>query len=151
LSYDDFRGITIDPVISQIFECCLLTYFEKYLLTDKRQFGFKKGIGCSHAIHIVKKTIYYFVNYGSTVTLGCLDLSKAFNKVNHFGLLLKLLKVKVHFQVVTMLSNWFSKVSTQVLWKKCLSKPVSLDCSLRQGSVLSPSLFSLMWTIYCRL
>jgi len=43
LSYDDFRGITINPVISKILECCLLTYINKYLLTDKRQFGFKKG------------------------------------------------------------------------------------------------------------
>jgi len=35
LFYDDCRGITINPVISKIFECCLLTYIEKYLLTDK--------------------------------------------------------------------------------------------------------------------
>ena len=143
LSYDDVRGITINPVISKIFECCLLTQIQKYLISDKRQFGFKKGIGCCHAIHMVKSTVDYYVNNGSTVTLGCLDLSKAFDKVNHFGLLWKLLKVNMPFHVVLTLANWFSKASTQVLWNKCLSKPVSLVCGLRQGSVLSPSFFSL--------
>ena len=102
--------------------------------------GCSHAISCSHAIHMLKKTINNFVNNWSTVTLDCLDLSKAFDRCNHYGLLLELLEVKCHFN---MLSNWFSKVSTQVIWENCLSVPVSLKCGLHQGSVLPPALFTL--------
>ena len=114
------------------------------MVTDKRQFGFKKEIGYS-CYSYVKKIIDNFVNEGSTVTFGCLDFAKAFDKYNHFGLLRKLLEVKMPFHIVNMLSNWFSKVSTQVLWDNCLSSPVRLECGLHQGSVLSPALFSLAY------
>jgi len=34
-AYDDFRGIAINPVVSKVFECCLMTQIFKYLITDK--------------------------------------------------------------------------------------------------------------------
>ena len=52
----------------------------------------QKVIKCSKAIYVEKEPIDYFIRKDSTVNLGCLDLSKAFNKVNHAGLLLKLMK-----------------------------------------------------------
>jgi len=42
LTSDDFRAITINPITSKIFECCLMDELSEYLYTDKRQFGFKK-------------------------------------------------------------------------------------------------------------
>jgi len=81
--------ITINPITSTIFECCLMAKIEKYLSTDKRQFRFKKSTGCSNAIYVLKETVDLFTRNDSTVNLGCLDLSKAFDKVNHSGFLLK--------------------------------------------------------------
>src|ERR1043165_5420090 len=49
LSVDQFRGITISPIISKVFEHCLLLLYKEYMFSSERQFGFKKGIGCSHA------------------------------------------------------------------------------------------------------
>ena len=31
MTYDDFRGIAISPVISKVFEHCLLDYFQIFL------------------------------------------------------------------------------------------------------------------------
>ena len=47
---EDFRAISISSVIAKVFESCLLNVFGDWLCTDKAQFGFKKGIGCAHAI-----------------------------------------------------------------------------------------------------
>jgi len=58
-SADDFRGITLCPVISKIFELCL-TNFMKTLKSSSRQFGFKKGVGCSEVIHLAKQTVNYY-------------------------------------------------------------------------------------------
>ena len=49
-SVDSYRAISISPVISKIFEHCLLSRYSKFLVTSSNQFGFKKGSGCDHAI-----------------------------------------------------------------------------------------------------
>ena len=46
----DFRGIAISPILSKIFEYCILDRFDSFLGSNDNQFGFKNGIGCSHAI-----------------------------------------------------------------------------------------------------
>jgi len=51
-------------------------------------------MGCSHAIYTVKNIVGKFVSNGSTVNLCAIDLTKAFHKVNHHGLFLKLMKGK---------------------------------------------------------
>jgi len=57
MSCNDFRGIAISPIISKVFEYCLLHSFQSLLATNDNQFGFKKGVSCSHAIHSVRKFI----------------------------------------------------------------------------------------------
>ena len=47
------------------------------------QMGFKKGISCSHAIYSFRKVADHYTINGSTVNVCTLDLSKAFDKVNH--------------------------------------------------------------------
>ena len=39
------------------------------------------------AIHSMEKFIKYFNDKDSTINIGAIDLKKAFDKVNHFGLL----------------------------------------------------------------
>ena len=42
-SIKDFRGITLSPVLSKIFEHCLLLLFQDFFVPSEFQFGFKKG------------------------------------------------------------------------------------------------------------
>jgi hypothetical protein len=42
LSTDDFRGISISPVVSKLFEMAVLNRYSYYLTTSDCQFGFKK-------------------------------------------------------------------------------------------------------------
>ena len=42
LTMDDFRGITISPVLSKVFESCILDRYQQYFVTSDYQFGFKK-------------------------------------------------------------------------------------------------------------
>jgi hypothetical protein len=50
---DEYRGITISPILSKVFESCILLRLQPYMATSDRQFGFKKGVGCRDAIYIV--------------------------------------------------------------------------------------------------
>ena len=142
LKAEDFRGITVNCVMSKIFEHCLLNFFAD-TKTSSRQFGFKKGLSCQHAIHSVKKIINMFNGKGCTVSIGVVDLSKAFDKVNFFALLSVLIKNNVSKYVVGLLENWFLKSSAIVKWDSSKSETFKLSSGVRQGGVLSPLLFSL--------
>jgi len=83
LTCDDFRGIAISPTFSKVFEYCILDRFGYFLNTSDNQFGFKKGIGCNFAIRVVRNVVENYTKGGTTVNLCALDLSKAFDKVNH--------------------------------------------------------------------
>jgi len=58
----DFRGISISPVISKVYEYCLLEKFKSYLRSSHLQFGFKNKTGCTKAIYSVQKTADYFTD-----------------------------------------------------------------------------------------
>ena len=142
LSVDDFRGITISPLISKIFEKCILANFEKYFLSSDYQFGFKKKVGCSHAMFCLKSCIDYFVANNSSVNLCSIDVSKAFDRVNHFCLLLKLMSKCVPVNIIVLLNHWFSNSIALVCWNGVFSNPYTISAGVRQGGVLSLFLFA---------
>lgn len=83
---NNYRGITLIPVISKLFEIVLLEICTPYICTDELQFGFKKGICCDNATFLLQQTVDYFVSKGSSVFMASLDIKKAFDRVNHFKL-----------------------------------------------------------------
>ena len=86
---DDYRGICINPVLSNMFEHCQLVIFSKALETSS--FGFKAKLSCNHVVYSVQKTIEYFIENESTVNVCALDLQKAFDKTNSHSLFIKLI------------------------------------------------------------
>lgn len=142
MSVDQFRGITISPVISKLFEHSLMNVYKKYLLSSERQFGFKNKIGCTSAILCVRKVVDFFVDNESTVNVCCLDISKAFDRVNNFGLLLKLVDAGAPTGFILILHNWLNKSFCSVRWGDVVSESFQLTAGVRQGGVLSAPLFT---------
>jgi exonuclease III len=141
-SIESFRGITLSPTISKLFEHCILLMFSDYFVTSPNQFGFKSRLGCPHAIYTVRKTIDFYVQNSSTVNLCFLDITKGFDKINHFMLLLKLLKRRMPVALVKLLYYWYSISVSVVRWENTYSTQYKLSAGIRQGAVLSPTLFS---------
>ena len=142
LTCDDFRGIAISSIISKVFEHCIIKRYENFFITSDNQFGFKKGVGCTYAIRSVRKVVDNLAN-GSTANLCTIDVSKAFDKVNHYALLSKLMKKMIPRELLFLLENWFSGCYSCVKWHSAWSEFFRLDFGVRQGSVLSPLLFAL--------
>jgi len=76
--------------LSKIFEYCFLEKYLSYLKSSDNQFGFKKGMGCRNAT--VRNIVSDYMSKDNTVNLCAIDLSKAFDKVNHNALCIKMTK-----------------------------------------------------------
>ena len=83
------------------------------------------------------------MSLNSTVNLCALDLSKAFDRMNHYGLFIKLMVKRIPQNLLELLENWFRCGSTCVKWGAHISEFFALNAGIRQGGVLSPYLFAL--------
>ena len=61
LTCDDFRGAAISSVISKIFEHCVIDRFRELFSPAENQFGFKKGLSCSHAVYSTRRIVDNFI------------------------------------------------------------------------------------------
>jgi len=122
LSVDDFRGISVSPVISKLFEMAIQNKYSLFLQTSDQQFGFKKYLSCNHAINCVRNVIESFIANRSTVNVCTLDLSKAFDQVNPYALLIKLMERKLPNQIINILKTWFNVSVTCITWDRYVSK-----------------------------
>ena len=57
--------------------------------------GFNSDGGCNNATFIVHSVVNYFTKYGSKVYVSILDLSKAFDRINHCQLIIKVISICV--------------------------------------------------------
>jgi len=85
----------------------------------------------------------HYVNNGRTVSICSLDLSKAFDKVNHHALFTKLMKRNIPNELLILPEKWLSNSWTCVKWDPIFSRFVKIDIGIRQWSVLSPQLFAI--------
>ena len=75
----------------------------------------------------------YYTIRESTVNLCFLDTSKAFDKVNHYGLYIKLMKSNVQPILLHVIINWYSKCTAVVKGHNVLPYGFQLKCGVRQG------------------
>ena len=102
-----YRGIAVNSILSKVFEHCILDKFESLLSTNDNQFGFQERFSCSHAIYTVKSVVDRFISNGYTANLCSIDSSKAFDKVNHHALLIKLMKKHTPVILIKLLNSGF--------------------------------------------
>ena len=140
---NNYRGITISPIISKVFEHCLKSIFHDHLLTSKYQFGFKKNSSTVHAISCMKQTVNYFINNDSRVYCSFLDASKAFDRLVHSGLFLKLIQRNVPIVFLEVIMSWYSGLQCRVKWDGHVSDWFTISAGVRQGGVLSPDFYSI--------
>ena len=80
---------------------------------------------------------------GQEARIVQIDFSATFDKVNHLVILYKLCSVGMGGSVLSILTQFLSNRSQQVMVYGCLSKLVSIALGVPQGSVLGPLLFLL--------
>ena len=140
---NNYRGITISPIPSKIFEHLLKNVFSHHLTTSSYQFGFKTNSSTSHAIFALKETINYYIDHGSRVYSSFLDASKAFDRLVHSGLFLKLMQRCIPKCLLDILITWYDGLQCRVKWEGYFGNWFPISAGVRQGGILSPDLYSI--------
>ena len=110
------------------------------------QFAYRKGLGICDALLCVSHTLQSALENGQEAWIVQIDFSAAFDRVNHLGILYKLCCVGIGGSVLSILTQFLSNQSQQVMVDGCRSKLVNVVSGVLQGSVLGPLLF-LLYTL----
>ena len=115
-------------------------FFVKHKLINTSQHGFLKAWSCLTNILCLEE-ITKWVDVGSPVDVVHLDFQKAFDKVPHQRLLLKLKAHGIGNDVIIWLKKWLTHRRQREIVDGEISNWKSVLSGIPQGSVLGPILF----------
>ena len=144
---ENYRPVSTLPIFGKIFEKIIYSRLYKFCISQnilhKSQFGFRKRHSTCHAINYSVEEIAKYLN-NDKHTIGIfIDLSKAFDTINHNKLLRKLSFYGIRGIPHSLISSYLSnrKQFTSVLGEE--SSLITVEFGVPQGSVLGPLLFLL--------
>ena len=141
----NYRPISILPILSKIFEKVIYTRLERHLIINDilspNQFGFRKGHSTSMAVTYFVEQVYDILEDRHFAIATFLDLSKAFDLVNHNFLLQKLSCYGIRGTVLAWFKNYLANRRQYVFFKGAQSAMQNITCGVPQGSILGPLLF----------
>ena len=144
----NFRRVSDLPFISKILENVVLTRLQKYVsengLLEMRQSAYRKNHSTETALLSVVDGLFRNADDRLVSVLALLDLSAAFDTLDHPILLQRL---ETTFGISGTVLHWFASYlegrEQSVKVDNVLSSPSPLQFGVPQGSVLGPILFTL--------
>lgn len=141
-SSSNYRAIGTSSLILKLFDLIILILFGNSLALAEQQFGFLKNSSTTLCTWTVKETVNYFINRDTPVFACFLDMTKAFDLVNYSKLFMKL-KDKVSPLYLRLLCYIYLNQKCSVTWNGSHSNQFLVKNGVKQGAILSPTLFSI--------
>lgn len=126
----------------KILEYVMLLCYKDFFNTSDLQFAFKENASTTQCTWVAKEVISYYTENDSKVYSCLLDCSKAFDKVKHSQLFKKLKERNLPAIVIRLIMYMYMNGSMRIRWGNATSEYFTASNGVKQGSVLSPILFS---------
>ena len=143
----NYRPISVLSPFSKIFEKIIYKRLNKCLrrhnILAKEQFGFRAKHSTNHVIADVTNKLQNYCDNKHFTCLILLNLSKAFDTVDHQIVLSKLQKYGIRGNFLQLLSDYLTNRKQVVYINNTYSKQQDVSCGVPQGSILGPLLFTI--------
>lgn len=143
-----YRPISLLQTLSKIMEGVLATRIaaiaELNDLLPRTHCGGRKASSGEHAIHLLLEQIQAAWNNKEVASLMLLDISGAFDNVNHRRLLWNIRELGYHENLVGWLGSFITGRTGRTRLNEGLMAPFDITTGIPQGSPLSP----ILWLLY---
>jgi len=142
---ENYRPISTLPVFGKLFEKIiysrLYSFFVSQGLLHEKQFGFRKNHSTTHALNYSIHHIRKGIKEGNHIIGVFIDLSKAFDTIDHTILLDKLERYGVRSNTHSLIKSYLSNRQQYVSALGESSDKLPVIYGVPQGSCLGPLLF----------
>ena len=133
----------VNKVCKKLINYRIVDHLEKCGLFSDFQYGFRSSRSTEDLLTVVSDRIARAFNRSGTTRAVSLDISKAFDRVWHTGLLHKLRSYGISGQIFGLISSFLSNRWPQVVLDGKSSQEYSVNAGVPQGSILGPTHFLL--------
>ena len=141
----NYRPISLLPVLSKIFEKSatnqLIKYLEENNLIAHNQHAYRKGHSTTTCLAEVLNHVHKLVDQKKHCGIVSLDLSKAFDSINHDLLLNKLIKLNLSTTALLWIKSYLTNRHQKTKFENYVSSSAEIKSGVPQGSIIGPLLF----------
>ena len=143
----NYRGISLISVPCKVY-CDILnkrlsSWLEENDLLNEEQNGFRKNRSCLDHLYTLKSIISNRKEKRKSTFVCYIDIRKAFDNVNRICLWYKLLKTGIAGKFLKAVQSLYQEMQCAVRINGTLSDWFSVERGVRQGCLLSPTLFAI--------
>ena len=146
MSAGNYRPVSLTCIVCKIMESIIrddiVNHLNRNMLIRTSQHGFMFSKSCQTNLIEYLDTLTKLVEAGHSVDIIYLDFAKAFDKVPHQRLLLKLQSHGVTGKLLAWISAWLTGRVQRVVLNGEASEWAPVTSAVHQGSVLRPICFA---------
>ena len=141
-SSNNYRGISLCNALCKVIDLIIIEKCDGYLYTSELQFAYKRDHSTMLCTAVFKETVSHFLENGSNVYACLLDASSAFDRVHYGKLFDVLMKRNMPAVFIRLLLDSYLNQRICAAWGACKSDFFQATNGVKQGSIISPILFT---------